>query len=208
MKTVVFYNPVNGMVKQSMGMADTIDIAQVASDLGWSFLQVTPDEARDLKTNAYVQNDVLVNPGHTPPGHDFDVATKTFVPNYVALRADKMGKVENERMSRTQLPIVFDGHTLDASIPTQAALTRKLVAQSARASRGAPTPASQLVWYDVNGAVITFPSHVQFKTWLEDLMIAIDERNTQLEVWKQQKQAALLALGDNKAAIESFDPLS
>lgn len=208
MKIYVFYKPLTGMVVQSMSFPDTVDPNAVAQQLDLSALQITQDQAAELRVNAYVKDGVLYNPGHTPPGMDFDVVSKAFVPNFAALRADKLGKVENQFVFRSQLPIMYDGHMFDASIPTQATLVRKLTAQTARASRGAPTPASQLVWYDVDGAAITFPSHVQFKNWLEDLMIAIDDRTAELMVWKHSKRTALFALGDNKAAIESFDPLS
>jgi hypothetical protein len=204
MKIYVLYKP-NGMVTQSMTVNDDIDMPAVAQNLGQFALEITPAQHAQLTTNSYVANGNLIHPGMGPKGHDFDVASKTFVPNFTVLRNAKMALIDGERLRRSQTPIAYEGHTVSASPVSQTLLFRSVVYQIARENVNRPTPANQRRWYDVNGVMITFPSEQLFKTWISGLAVAIAERNDDLEDWMEAKRLALNALGDDANAIEAFD---
>jgi len=184
---------------KGVGSDDTPDLNEPNVYVG----DVDPEtQYHDFATDQPV--DIPPRPG---PQFQFDYETKTWIdPRTLGeLKTTLTAQIEVELQGRVDEPILeVNGVRLNADATSKQRLREKLVALQARTSRGKPPPAEDLVWRDADNTVRTFANLKQYRDFLEDFAVAIDERDAAARRWAWNKKATLEALTTREQVL-SFD---
>ena len=127
----------------------------------------------------YVQGGEIVRRPPSPhPHHEWDWATKSWLPNLDAAKAAKKGEIETERNSRINEPLTYDGKVLDADQAARDNLKAKLEEVRERIRLGIPMLSELLVWRDADNVTHSWPTIEAYHDWLAGFAVAMSERGT------------------------------
>ncbi len=136
------------------------------------------------------------------PNYDYDGVTQAWVPNIDKAIAAAKAAVEKERIRLSNLPITYNDITIDLDDVAKSNLHGKLAKIAAAESLGQIV--KNMVWRDTLNDTHTWATLAAYKGWLDGVVIAASQRNTDLYLAAWVHKAAIDAL-DNVPAIEAYD---
>jgi hypothetical protein len=162
--------------------------------------------AVDLHTQYHSENGPTNIPAKPAGDHDFDWATKTWIPNLERGKARLRVQIEHERDARIFAPIIeYDNKLLDADEVSIDRLGKKLAALDSYEKVGLEMPTPMLVWRDADNVTHAFATHAEYKAWLAGFAVALDLRGTQAFAWSWLKKSELDAITTVEELV-AFDP--
>jgi hypothetical protein len=138
----------------------------------------------------------------TRPSANYDWDGTAWVPNLDRAKATVKAAILAEQIRLDNLPIVFEGVTVDGDATAKSNILGKLTEISSAEDLGQAV--SPLIWRDADNEVHTFDTIAAYKAWLQGVMVALCNRSTLLYMaaWKNGDAVALLTRVD---VIESID---
>lgn len=102
---------------------------------------------------------------------------------------DKIAQVTDNKIIQEYLPITVDNITVDADEKARSNISLKLREIEMKLSINQVIPETYLVWKDADNQLHTWNDAEIYKTWLQNVFIAIAERTTQLyqELWTKKE---------------------
>ena len=145
---------------------------------GQSFIEVKGPEVLVHPEYSYVENGEWVWAPDAPPHHEWDWATKSWLPNLDAAKAAKKGEIETERNSRINEPLIYDGKVLDAGQAARDNLKARLEEVRERIRLNMPMAPELLVWRDNANVTHSWPTIEAYHDWLAGYAVAMSDRGT------------------------------
>lgn len=181
MKTISVYDQTTGQVLRTVTCQEEDVLLNVKSGELWLDAEVS-DETH------YVQNGELVQlPSRPSPHHDWDWATKSWLPNLDAAREAKLQQVVAELTTRLYLPC----NGFDADKVSRGRISGVI----ARLQRGDGLPAGWVGWRDANNQ----------QQWVTDSAETVLANLTTLScAIEDREQALLIASWSHKANIAAL----
>ena len=183
MKKYITYAIDSGLVIGFMETTDPVEIVDGIFAIEDSF-EFDPSKTYVFDTTSKT---VMPTPEKPSPHHDWDWATKSWLPNLDAAKAAKKGEIEAELARRLYLPCNgFDADTLSRE---------RISGMISRLQRGDPLPAGWVGWRDASNQ----------QQWATDDAATVLANLTALSrAIEDREQALLIAAWQHKAAIASL----
>ena len=192
---VLVYETATGRVIKLVTGANSHDQALNAGESTLLF-DGTPDGYVDISTQTLVPFPLRPSVYHT-----WDWPTKSWLPDLPAATTARKAEIDVERDRRINLPLAYDGKTLDADARARENLKSKLEEIQSREALDQPMPVELLVWRDADNVTRSWSAQEAYKAWLEGLTIAMSERGTLIYAAAWQHKANVDALADIDAVL-------
>ena len=124
--------------------------------------------------------------------HNWDTVTKTWVGDIMAARAAMRDAIKAELNRRFDLPIVYDGKTLDADPTARDNISGKISELAARDALNLQS--GPFIWRDADNITHTWLTKIAYRVWLHGLIAAISSRKTNIYTAAWAHKDALQAL--------------
>lgn len=133
---------------------------------------------------------------------DWDEINKIWKFNKQAAKQKLKNKVEDERIKRDKKDIVYDSKNIQADDEARANIHGKLAEIVAAQALGITT--SPLIWRDSDNITHTWTDMIEYKLWLQGLVMIIAARGTALYQSMWTHKANISAL-NTKEEIKNYD---
>ncbi len=143
-------------------------------------------------------------PARPSPSHSWDWSVKAWVGDVSDATLKMKRLVEQERIHRNLLPVLYDGKRLDGDGTAQKNLSDKLNGVKERLRLGVPMDPAIMVWKDADNIVHQWTDLQIYCDWLAGYVIALEERGTRLYAMAWYHKANLDSMTDMDS-VEAYD---
>lgn len=149
-----------------------------------------------VASNFYIgANETPIKRDDAPsPFHTWDWNTKTWLPQLAKAKLHVMQLAISEYRRQKELPIVYDGKSLDTDDEAREQLSFAALEFAERARLNQPATAAGRVWENANGTFYRFDTDAQFRNWLGGFVIVLGNRTAQQRLALRQHVRAVRAL--------------
>lgn len=136
------------------------------------------------------------------PNYDWNQQGQVWTPNMTRALNSKLDSVEAKRIELNNSPISHDNTLIDADVVARDNIIGKLA--ELQAAIDLNVAVSPMVWRDTSNNILSWTAALEYKDWLQGLVVAIAHRNTILYQTSWGHKANLRGFTDF-TSIEAYD---
>lgn len=174
----VLVDSATGTILQRMQLQDNEDLLRFDTPTAKA-LECSADVFSRFK-EFYLADTVFVErPARVSEFHEWDAVTRSWTPVLAKARQETAFRAAAEYRRRKELPILYDGKTLDTDDEAREQLMFKAFEFAERVRLNQPAGAAARVWENADNTFFVFDTDIQFRNWLGGFVITLSNRTAQ-----------------------------